>query len=652
MNDYSKIPIELKQMNHWVCWGAEGENPKIPYNPITGYKAKANDMGTWTTFEKAHKAVSEGRYEGIGFEFADGVVGVDLDHCIEDGKISPAAQYVTNRFDSYTEISQSGTGIHILCRGKLPGNAIKTQEIELYDTGRYFALTGNVYENRVELKDAQAAIDELYATLTEQRTKPAEKPTQAATPSLSLQDNEVIDIAMKSKSGGLFGELLSGQWESRYSSQSEADIAFCNMLAFFCGKNAEQMDRIFRSSGLMREKWDREQAGTTYGAITIQRAIEGVKDVYSPQVKQTDVFGRTEYNQKSSPPKLKHVSAADLQNMELPPVQFIIKGLLPVGLGLLVSPPKYGKSWMVLDMGISVASGNSFLGHETNHGGCLYLALEDSLNRLKDRMGKVLGSEAAPACFDYAVEALDLSHGLLEQLAGYLTEKPETKLIIIDTLQKVRGQTGGKENAYTTDYREMGLLKTFADQHRICILLVHHLRKMGDDGDPFNRISGTAAIFGAADVAMVLSRDKRGDSQTTFTFEGRDIESGSSVLEFDKKLFRWRLLGDSDWLAEERARLAYQNDLIVRTIKKLLEQRPEGWTGTSRELLDAGKELLNAYIAASPNEITKKLAQLDKALFEYDGITHTSPGNGNATKRHKFTLPVEHEYSQTTVLPI
>ena len=130
-------------MNHWVCWGAEGENPKIPYNPITGYKAKANDMGTWTTFEKAHKAVTEGRYKGIGFEFADGVVGVDLDHCIEDGEISPAAQYVTTRFDSYTEISQSGTGIHILCRGKLPGNAVKTKEIELYDTGRYFALTGN-----------------------------------------------------------------------------------------------------------------------------------------------------------------------------------------------------------------------------------------------------------------------------------------------------------------------------------------------------------------------------------------------------------------------------------------------------------------------------------------------------------------------------
>lgn len=652
MNDYSKIPIELKQMNHWVCWGAEGENPKIPYNPITGYKAKANDMGTWTTFEKAHKAVTEGRYKGIGFEFADGVVGVDLDHCIEDGEISPAAQYVTTRFDSYTEISQSGTGIHILCRGKLPGNAVKTKEIELYDTGRYFALTGNVYDNRVELKDAQAAIDELYATLDGQRTKPAEKPTQAAVTSLSLQDNEVIDIAMRSKSGGLFGELLNGQWEGRYSSQSEADIAFCNMLAFFCGKNAEQMDRIFRSSGLMRDKWDREQAGTTYGAITIQNAVDHCMDVYSPQARQTDVFGRTEHNQKSSPPKLNHISAADLQNMELPPVQFIINGLLPVGLGLLASPPKYGKSWMVLDMGLSVASGNRFLGHETSQGGCLYLALEDSLNRLKDRMGKVLGSETAPACFDYAVEALDLSHGLLEQLAGYLTEKPETKLIIIDTLQKVRGQTGGKENAYTTDYREMGLLKSFADQHKICILLVHHLRKMGDDGDPFNRISGTAAIFGAADVAMVLSKDKRGDSQTTFTFEGRDIESGSCVLEFDKELFRWRILGDSDWLAEERARLAYQNDPIVKTIKKLLEQRPEGWTGTSRELLDAGKELLKAYIAASPNEITKKLAQLDKALFEYDGITHTSPGNGNATKRHKFMLPVEHEYNQTMVLPI
>ena len=334
-----------------------------------------------------------------------------------------------------------------------------------------------------------------------------------------------------------------------------------------------------------------------------------------------DVFGRAEYTQQPPEKRLESISAAELQKMPLPPVQFIINGLLPVGLGLLVSPPKYGKSWMVLDMGLSVTTGAHFLGRSTNPGGCLYLALEDSLNRLKDRMEKVLKGAAAPAGFEYAVKCLDLSHGLLEQLDSYLQEKPDTRLIIIDTLQKIRG-AGGRENAYNADYREMGLLKAFADRHKICILLVHHLRKMADDSDPFNRISGTAAIFGAADVAMVLSREKREDTQTKLSYQGRDIEGGDQILEFDKEAFRWKVLGDESWLAEERARTAYQNNPIVQTIKKLLEQHPEGWSGTSSELLDAGKVLISVYLANSPRDLTNKLGPLDKPLFDYDKIVH------------------------------
>ena len=364
-----------------------------------------------------------------------------------------------------------------------------------------------------------------------------------------------------------------------------------------------------------------------------------------------DVFGRAEYTQQPPEKRLESISAAELQKMPLPPVQFIINGLLPVGLGLLVSPPKYGKSWMVLDMGLSVTTGAHFLGRSTNPGGCLYLALEDSLNRLKDRMEKVLKGAAAPVGFEYAVKCLDLSHGLLEQLDNYLQEKPDTRLIIIDTLQKIRG-AGGRENAYNADYREMGLLKAFADQHKICILLVHHLRKMADDGDPFNRISGTAAIFGAADVAMVLSREKREDTQTKLSYQGRDIEGGDQILEFDKEAFRWKLLGDESWLAEERARAAYQNNPIVQTIKKLLKQHPEGWSGTSSELLDAGKVLISVYLANSPRDLTSKLAPLDKPLFDYDKIVHTRGSRGTGGGKHRFYYALTDKYEQTVFPPI
>ena len=175
---------------------------------------------------------------------------------------------------------------------------------------------------------------------------------------------------------------------------------------------------------------------------------------------------------------------------------------------------------------------------------------------------------------------------------------------------------------------------------------------MGDDGDPFNRISGTAAIFGAADVAMVLSREKRQDSQTTFSFEGRDIESGSTVLEFDKEVFRWKLLGDADWLAEERARLRYRNDPIVQTVKKLLEQHPEGWSGTATQLLDAGKVLLGQYMAANPRDLSRKLVALDKPLFDYDGIVHDRASHGSGGGKHRFYYRSTEKYEQTVISPI
>lgn len=668
------IPPELIALPQWVCYGAEGTRPgdkgyKMPYNPLTGHGAKAGQPDTWTTFPKACAGVRSERYTGIGFEFAEGggIVGIDFDHCRnpDTGELSPWAAAWVDKLNSYTEISPSGTGLHIICFGQLPGKAIKRPQAEMYDSGRYFTVTGDICGKQRPVSRNDGAIAALYAELVEDYRKSRETPHNAipersATSPVSLEDQQVIDIARRAKNGQMFERLFQGDWQDFHKSQSEADLALCNLLAFYAGGDAAQVDRLFRASGLMREKWDERHGGQTYGEITIGKAVADLKGVYAPSPRAEQGLGPPEEafsekadKNKTPPQKLESVAAIELQKMQLPPVQFIVNGLLPVGLGLLASPPKYGKSWMVLDMGLSVAAGRPFLGHQTTRGGCLYLALEDSLNRLKDRMNKILLEDVAPIGFDYAVKALDLSNGLLEQLDAYLKEKPETRLIIIDTLQKIRGQTGGKENAYATDYREMSLLKSFADRHSICILLVHHLRKMADDGDPFNRISGTSAMFGAPDVAMVLSREKRDDVQTTFSYEGRDIEGGSTVLEFDKEAFHWKILGDADWLAEERQRLAYQKDPIVLTIKKLLERNPAGWSGTASELLDAGKTLMATYLATTPRDLSNKLSALDKPLFDYDGIVHTRAKHGGAGGKHHFMPPVTGvEYEQTVITPI
>ena len=280
-------------------------------------------------------------------------------------------------------------------------------------------------------------------------------------------------------------------------------------------------------------------------------------------------------------PTLETITAADLQQKDLPSIKFIVDRLLSVGLNILASPPKYGKSWMVLALCLAVASGGRFLGYTTNQCGCLYLALEDSQRRLKTRMNKLLAGKAAPGGFHFATMASPIDNGLFDELEDFLKKHPDTGLIVVDTLQRVRGASHGKEGAYAADYREVGALKAFADQHNVALLLVHHLRKMKDDGDPFNMISGTNGIMGAADTTMVLTKEKRGDSNATFSVVGRDVESSDTVLRFNKDTCYWENLGDADWFAEQQARQEYQESPLVKTIKKLVEQSPEGWEGTA-----------------------------------------------------------------------
>ncbi len=348
------------------------------------------------------------------------------------------------------------------------------------------------------------------------------------------------------------------------------------------------------------------------------------------------------------------ISAIELQQTDIPPITFVVESLLPHGLNILASPPKYGKSWMVLALCLAVSTGEKFLGHKTNKCGCLYLALEDSRRRLKSRMNKLLAGKEAPAGFDYATTAGDMDNGLFGNLERYLASHHGTGLIVIDTLQRVRGAARGKEGAYAADYREVGALKTFADKHSIAMLLVHHLRKMRDDGDPFNMISGTNGIMGAADTTMVLTKEARNDDTATFSVVGRDVESSDTILKFSKDTCRWESMGDVDWYAEQQARLEYQESPIVKTIKKLLEQSPEGWSGTAKQLLDAGRFIARVNLADSTQALTSKVKKLDQLLLENDNIIHERKKNGSGGGKHKFyyaNAPEFEELEQSEIFP-
>lgn len=334
-------------------------------------------------------------------------------------------------------------------------------------------------------------------------------------------------------------------------------------------------------------------------------------------------------------PGLSFITATDLQKADLPPVQFLVDGILPVGTSLLSAASKIGKSWMVLDMGLAIAAGKPFMGHNTKQAGVLYLALEDSQSRLQDRMNKILNRGKAPDGMRFSIVAPNLDEGLLEILAEDLKANPDTELIIIDTLQKIRGSAKARESGYEQDYREMGAVKKFVDERGISVMFVHHNRKMKDEDDPFNMISGTNGIMGAADTTWTIIKNKRSDNEATLHITGRDVAQADTVISFDKSAWKWKPMGALDLIVSQREREAYDNDPIVHTIKTLLKEGGE-WKGSAADLMAEGKRICKRSIAVSAQAIGYALRKLDDKLLDYDGIVHKYATHGSAGKKHFF----------------
>lgn len=292
--DYSRLPEALKGQRRFVLWKlgtrpGEDKPTKVPVSALTGYGAKSNDPDTWTDFGTALAKADYYGCDGVGIMLGNGLFGVDIDHALGSGKAE--VDEIVNALSSYAEISQSGDGVHILCLGSLPKGRRRKGNVEMYDSARFFALTGNVYEGHAEIRDCTEAIKPIYEKYLGEK-KPETPPPSAYVfrrelpksvfPRAPLTDAEVLEKARTARNASLFNLLYEGQWEGVYPSQSEADFALCSLLAFWTNKDAEQMDRLFRSSKLMRPKWERQWGDGTYGKQCVARAIEVCKDCYVP----------------------------------------------------------------------------------------------------------------------------------------------------------------------------------------------------------------------------------------------------------------------------------------------------------------------------------------------------------------------------------
>lgn len=294
--DAASIPESLKATNQFIGWRlgparSNGKAAKLPVDPKTGRRTDITNPQGCRTFQEALAGMIRYELSGIGIVLTQeaGIVAVDIDDCRDKktGTITPFASEILSKLNSFTEISQSGEGLHVFVRASPPRGGCRRGALEMYGTARFIALTGRHLPGTPTAVDhRQAEIEEIHrlyiakpkSDFTDSPGKGVDKPNVTGA---SLPDDQVVGMALSSKNGETFKRLLAGDFEG-FESPSEATLALLNMLAFWTGKDSEQMDRLFRASGLMREKWDGMRGSETWGEQQVAKAIQDTKDIWSP----------------------------------------------------------------------------------------------------------------------------------------------------------------------------------------------------------------------------------------------------------------------------------------------------------------------------------------------------------------------------------
>ncbi len=462
--DYETVPGELRQRRQWVLWRyeeREGKLTKVPYRAgDPDRRASSTDPATWSPFEQAVGAAS--RADGIGFVFSieDPYVGVDLDQDF------PEPEWVIGRLNSYTEHSVSGTGLHVIAKGSLAHITHKNRrgDFEVYETGRFFVVTGaHVEGTPTTIEARQSELQEVVSRYLPTESAPELVRTKSG---VSVSDGELVDKMLRANNGAKARRLWNGAWQGEYRSQSEADLALCNLLAFWTGRDPERIDALFRQSGLMREKWQRED----YRTDTIAAAISTAREVYQPERTQ----GHMAKPNKSDARVPDGVTAQDTvalsattpssNTLEASPFvdwstfwdldqsgpDWTFPDVLARGRGHAIYTSSKGmKSLLLLYMAAELATGSQPIV-------CIYLdyemSTEDLMERLDD-MGYGPGSDLSRLKYALlpTLPPLDTRAGggaLMTMVDGVQAEWPGHHLVvIIDTISRA---VAGEENSADT----------------------------------------------------------------------------------------------------------------------------------------------------------------------------------------------------------
>ena len=297
--DLSGVPWQMRDVPRWGLWRNEvrgARSTKVPFSALTGREASSTKASDWTTFDRAAAVLVRGRkHDGLGFRLGDGWAGVDLDGCRdpESGALATEAADIIEQMGTYAEVSPSHCGIKIFCLGTLPAGRRRTKapwnlmggdhaEIEMYDTGRYFTVTGAGVWSEDAIAECTPQLADIHHRLLELTALPPEFARRDETPkAFEDADRKLLRVAGAAKNGAKFKALYAGAIDG-HASHSEADLALCSLLAFYAGGDVQRIDALFRGSGLYREKWDEKHGELTYGELTIARSVSEMRNMYSP----------------------------------------------------------------------------------------------------------------------------------------------------------------------------------------------------------------------------------------------------------------------------------------------------------------------------------------------------------------------------------
>jgi hypothetical protein len=630
------IPAELRELPRWVVWRwgdvdpKTGKRKKPPYQPTKPSEhASSTNHTTWGTFEQAVSLVNAGSADGVGFALEPPYVGVDLDEELPESDQGA----VMVALNSYSERSVSGTGHHVVVRAHLNGHGRHPQGIGVFQTGRLFYFSGeHVRGTPTTIEDRQAELERvLDAYLPPTPTATAPRPTVP----VDLGDHELLAKALAASD--TFRDLWAGEWSSRFSSQSEADLSLCGRLAFWYGRDQGRVDSMFRSSGLMRDKWDERRGESTYGTATIEKAVANCNDVYTPPASSQDDEGDAGYGaeinpdddpgqdetkpapqdddapepeqaapvtepvEQSEPPRddptvtLAEFAATRDESAQLALITTEQGTIMAAaGLTLFVAKAGHGKTTFLVDFGLNLAAGSDYCALTIPRPlRVLLVENEGPREAFREKVEARLTHGPRPAlggCFriwDEPAKWGTIKVSVEEQRASLRAsiEEHRIDLVVSDSLTRfgMRGNGTPEETREFVDW-----LAAIGLGRDVAFLLLHHpLTRPDPSADELEKIAG--AWHPHCDLILTLRRLPANRARLTYakTRWARG-ERPDSILAFDPDLETFEFVCED--VEEERDLVAELHELMAdgewRTLTALRAPKAKGGLGAREEAIE------------------------------------------------------------------